>query len=147
MPPKRKLRVFLNYASQDKPLARALYRKLTSETWIDPWMDEEKLAAGQNWPLEIDKAIESSDAIVVCVSSTSITKEGYLQKELRRVLDIASEKLHDAIFVIPLRLDDCKPPRQLRDKQYLDYFPASKRAAAFDRLKASLRIRKDSLGI
>lgn len=110
-------------------------------------MDEEKLLPGQDWNLEIEKAVESSDAVIVCVSNTSIAKEGYVQRELRRVLDIALEKLEGAIFVLPVRLDDCALPRQLRDKQALDYFPESKRPAAYDKLKASLEIRKEHLGI
>src|SRR5688572_14989689 len=101
-PKKRRLRVFLCHASQDKPLVRDLYKKLNSETWIDPWLDEEKLLPGQDWNLEIEKAVESSDAVVVCVSSTSVAKEGYVQRELRRVLDIALDKLEGAIFVIPV---------------------------------------------
>ena len=147
MPTKRKLHVFLCHASQDKPVVRELHQRLLAEDWIDPWLDEDRLLPGQDWNLEIEKAVESSDAVIVCVSSTSIAKEGYIQKELRKVLNIALEKLEGAIFVLPVRLDDCELPRQLRDRQALNYFPESNRAAAFDRLKASLKIRKDGLGI
>jgi hypothetical protein len=147
MPTKRKLRVFLCHASQDKPVVRDLYQRLKSETWIDPWLDEEKLLPGQDWNLEIEKAVESSDAVIVCVSNTSVAKEGYVQKELRQVLNIALEKLEGAIFVLPVRLDDCPLPRQLRDRQALDYFPDSQQATAYDKLKTSLKIRKDHLGI
>jgi hypothetical protein len=147
MPTRRKLRVFLCHASQDKPLVRALYKRLLAEPWIDPWLDEEKLLPGQDWNLEIEMAVESSDAVIVCVSSTSIAKEGYVQKELRQVLNIALEKLEGAIFVLPVRLDECPLPRQLRDRQALDYFPESNRGAAYERLKASLKIRRDGLGI
>ena len=38
----RKLRVFLCHASQDKPVVRELYQRLLAESWIDPWLDEEK---------------------------------------------------------------------------------------------------------
>jgi hypothetical protein len=92
-------------------------------------------------------AVESSDAVIVCVSSTSIAKEGYVQKELRQVLNIALEKLEGAVFVLPVRLDDCPLPRQLRDRQALDYFPEPNRGRAYERLKAGLKIRKDGLGI
>ena len=143
----RKLRVFLCHASQDKPVVRQLYQRLRSEDWIDPWLDEEKLLPGQDWNLEIEKAVESSDAVIVCVSSISSAKEGYIQRELRRVLDIALEKLEGSIFVLPVKLDDCELPRKLKDKQALHYFPAENQAAAYERLKASLKIRKDSLGI
>jgi hypothetical protein len=147
MPSQRKLRVFLCHASQDKPAVRELYQRLAAEPWIDPWLDEEKLLPGQDWNLEIEKAVEASDAVIVCVSSTSIAKEGYVQKELRRVLNIALEKLEGAVFVLPVRLDDCPIPRQLRDRQVLDYFPVSRQAAAYDKLTTALRIRRDSLGI
>ena len=147
MPTKRKLHVFLCHASQDKPTVRDLYQRLLAEPWIDPWLDEERLLPGQDWNLEIEKAVEASDAVIVCVSSTSVAKEGYVQKELRQVLNIALEKLEGAIFVLPVRLDDCPLPRQLRDRQSLDYFPVSRQDAAFDKLKKSLNIRRDGLGI
>ena len=128
-------------------MVRDLYRRLAAEPWIDPWLDEEKLLPGQDWNLEIEKAVETTDAVIVCVSSTSISKEGYIQKELRQVLNIALEKLEGAIFILPVRLDDCQLPRQLRDKQSLDYFPKSKQAAAYEKLKASLKVRKEHLRI
>ena len=143
----RKLRAFLCHASQDKPAVRDLYQRLLTENWIDPWLDEEKLLPGQDWNLEIEKAVETSDAVIVCVSNVSVAKEGYVQKALRQVLDIALEKLQGAIFVIPVRLDDCPLPRQLRDRQALDFFPDDQRDAAFAKLIASLKIRKDVLGI
>ncbi|MBI5963571.1 MAG: toll/interleukin-1 receptor domain-containing protein [Chloroflexi bacterium] len=37
-----KLRVFLCHSSQDKPIVCELYRRLSAEGWIDPWLDEEK---------------------------------------------------------------------------------------------------------
>ncbi|HET9587394.1 MAG TPA: toll/interleukin-1 receptor domain-containing protein [Anaerolineales bacterium] len=136
-----KLRVFLCHASQDKPVVRELYQRLLSEGWIDPWLDEEKLLPGQDWDLEIEKAVEASDAVIVCISEKSVTKEGYVQKEIRKVLDIALEKPEETIFVIPLRLDDCELPRRLRAWHYVDYFPAEGRERAFQRLLQSLNIR------
>jgi uncharacterized protein YfeS len=62
---------------------------------MDPWLDEERLLPGQDWNLEIEKAVEASDAVIVCVSSTSVAKAGYVQKELRRVLNIALENLRE----------------------------------------------------
>ena len=70
----RKLRVFLCHASQDKPVVRELYQRLNSEGWIDPWLDEEKLLPGQDWDIEIEKAVEAADAVIVCLSNKSISK-------------------------------------------------------------------------
>jgi hypothetical protein len=102
---------------------------------------------GQDWNLEIEKAVESADAVIVCVSSISVNKEGYVQRELRRVPDIAQEKLEGAVFVLPVRLDDCELPRQLRDRQFVNYFPESQRDSALGKLKKSLKLRRDALGI
>jgi hypothetical protein len=143
----RKLRIFLCHASQDKPIVRELYQRLNAapqggdKGWIDPWLDEEKLLPGQDWDLEIEKAVESSDAVIVCVSGKSVTKEGYVQKEIRKVLDIALEKPEETIFIIPLRLDDCELPRRLRSLHYVDYFPDEKRGQVYQRLLQSLNIR------
>lgn len=147
MLPKRKLRVFLCHASQDKPIVRELYQKLAAEPWIDGWLDEEKLLPGQDWNLEIEKAVESSDAVVVCLSNNSVSKEGYVQRELRQVLRVAEEKPEGVIFMLPVRLDDCPLPRRLQATQAVDYFPESRRATAYDRLKISLEIRKAHVGI
>jgi hypothetical protein len=135
----RKLRVFLCHASQDKPIVRELYQRLLAEGWIDPWLDEEKLLPGQDWDMEIEKAVESADAVIVCLSNNSVTKEGYVQKELRFVLDIALEKPEGTIFVIPLRLDDCLVPRRLKNWHRADYFPVEFRGIAFTRVLASLK--------
>jgi len=143
----RKLKVFLCHSSNDKPAVRELYQKLSAMDWIDPWLDEEKLFPGQDWNLEIEKAVEAADAILVCLSNNSITKEGYVQRELRIVLDYADYKPEGTLYLIPVRLEDCEPPRRLRPWQYADYFPPERRERAFGRLMISLRMRAEALGI
>jgi hypothetical protein len=78
-----------------------LYKKLAAEPGIDPWLDEERHLPGQDWNLEIEKAVETSDAVIVCLSSTSIAKEGYVQRELRQVLTVALEKIGRHHFCPP----------------------------------------------
>lgn len=135
------LQVFLCHSSHDKPLVREIYKKLESENWIDPWLDEKKILPGQDWDMEIEQAVEAADAVIVFLSTGSITKEGYVQRELKFVLDIAQEKPEATIFIIPLRLDNCKPPRRLRTWQYVDYFPSEQREETYQRLIKSLRVR------
>jgi hypothetical protein len=142
-----KLRVFLCHASQDKPIVRGLYQRLLAEGWIDPWLDEEKLLPGQDWDMEIEKAVEASDAVIVCLSDSSVKKEGYIQKELRFALNVALEKPEEAIFIIPLRLDQCFVPRTIRSIQYIDYFPNDKREKSYKRLFQSLVKRANHIGI
>lgn len=140
----RQLRVFLCHASQDKPAVRELYKRLKTEDWIDPWLDEEKLLGGQDFDLEIYKATRDADAIIVCLSKTSVVKEGYVNKEIRRALEIAQEKGEGAIYVIPLRLDDCNPSfEQLKKLHWVDYFFPN----AHEKLIRSLQVRADALKI
>jgi formylglycine-generating enzyme required for sulfatase activity len=143
----RKLRVFLCHASQDKPVVRELYKRLLAEGWIDPWLDEEKLLPGHDWDLEIEKAVESSDLVLVCISNHSVSKEGYIQKELRLVLDVTMNMPEGAIFLIPLKLEDCEVPRRIRTWQWVDYFPPANRVNAYNRLLASLKLRADKVGV
>ena len=143
----RPLRVFLCHSSNDKPVVRELYQKLRAETWIHPWLDEEEIYPGHDWNLEIEKAVEAADAILVCLSNNSVNKEGYVQRELRIVLDYADYKPEGTLYIIPVRLEECDPPRRLRAWQYADYFPEQGRERAFQRLLVSLKRRADSLGL
>ena len=144
----RKLSVFLCHSSQDKLIVRGLYQRLLTEGWIDPWLDEEKLLPGMDWDEEIQKAVEASDSVLVCLSSNSVKKTGYVQKELRFVLDFALyQPLDETIFIIPIRLDDCPVPRVLQSRQYADYYPAEQTERVFHQIIAGLRIRAKALGI
>jgi len=140
----RSLNVFLCHASEDKPIVRELYGLLIEDS-IDAWLDEEKILPGQDWDLEIERAVKKADAVIVCLSKTAVSKEGYIQKELNFVLEKAREKPKGTIFIIPIRLDDCKVPESLIPWQYVDYFPTSKKEWAHQRLFSSLRQRAESL--
>ena len=90
MSSERKLKVFLCHSSGDKPAVRDLYTRLQADGF-DPWLDEEDLLPGQEWEKEIPKAVRAAEAIIVCLSHASITKEGYVQKEIGDALNVAEE--------------------------------------------------------
>ncbi|MFZ5908694.1 MAG: SUMF1/EgtB/PvdO family nonheme iron enzyme [Chloroflexota bacterium] len=139
----RPLRVFLCHSSYDKPAVRALYQRLRAEGWIDPWLDEEKLLPGQQWKIEIPRAVRESDVVIVCLSKTSITAEGYVQAEIKFALDVALEKPEGAIYLIPARIEDCDVPYSLRDWHWVNLFDTH----GFDLLSRSLKLRAESLGL
>jgi len=138
----RRLKVFLCHASGDKPAVRDLYHRLRADG-IDPWFAEENLLAGQDWQLEIPKAVRSSDAVIICLSSRAITKAGYVQKEIKYALDVADEQPEGAIFLIPLRLEECDVPERLRRPHWVDFF----QERGYERLLRALRARAESLGL
>ena len=134
------LKVFLSYASQDKPVVQELSRRLIDEGWIDAWLDVKKLLPGQDWRVKIEEAVEDSDIVIICLSSNSVTKEGYVQKELRYAREIALEKPEETIFLVPLRLDECDVPRGLRFYQWVDYY-GEKKDESYSALIESLQLR------
>ena len=109
------LSAFLCHLFGDKPAVRELYKRLDPEGWIDAWLDVEKLYPGQDWSLEIEKAVEATDIIFVCLTKNSVIKEGYVQHELKFVLDRALAKSEGSMFVIPVRLEECELPRRLKE--------------------------------
>lgn len=137
----RSSQVFLCHASIDKPLVRALYKRLIADGF-DAWLDEEKLLPGQNFPLEIKKAVRESIAVIVCLTKNSVSKEGYVHKEIKIALDIADEKPEGTIFIIPARFEDCNVPDRLSALHWADLF----RQDGYKRLrKALLNIRPNGM--
>ncbi|MEO8354458.1 MAG: toll/interleukin-1 receptor domain-containing protein [Chloroflexota bacterium] len=130
----KKLLVFLSHASEDKKQVRNLCKRLKA-SGFDPWLDEERLLPGQDWNLEIESALRASDAILLCFSSLSVVKEGYIQREYKRAMKYLEEKPEGTIYAIPVRLDGCELPLFIREKQWVDY------PADYDRLAQALQIR------
>ena len=139
---KRPLKVFLCHASGDKPPVRELYKRLVAEG-VDAWLDQEKLLPGQDWRVEIPRAVSEADVVVICLSNKSITREGYVQKEIKFALDSAEEKPEGTIFLIPARLEDCVVPERLNRWQWVDLFEEN----GFVKLLRSLKLRADAVGV
>ena len=104
--------VYLCHAAEDKPAARELFRRL-KESSINVWFDEESLLPGRDRQIEIHKAIRSSQFVIILLSTRSVTTAGYLQKEIRAVVDVAEELPEGKTYIIPLKLDECETPNSL----------------------------------
>ncbi len=117
---KRPLKVFLCHAHSDVPAVRALYNRLVKDG-VDAWLDKEKLLPGQDWELEIRKAVRESDVVIVCLSK-QFNQAGFRQKEVRLALDTAMEKPEGEIFIVPVRLEECDSLESLKRWQWVDLF-------------------------
>ncbi len=135
-----KLKVFLCHASQDKDVVRQLNDQLTSDSY-DPWLDALKLLPGMKWDDQIQIALEDCHIVLVCLSRASVSKEGYVQREIGFVLDRAEEMPEGAIFLIPAKLEECELPRRLRDYQAVNLYEAG----GYERLREALEYRKRGL--
>jgi hypothetical protein len=118
-----RLRIFIAYATEDRPSAERLFKQLTARGFA-AWLDRRKLLPGQDWPQRIEDAIESSDFFIACFSAASIRKRGGFQTEIRLALECANRMPLDDVFLIPVRLDECRVPTRIqRETQYVDLFP------------------------
>lgn len=136
------IRVFLCHSFNDKSTVRALYQRLRRDGF-DPWLDEEKLLPGQDWDREIRIAVRNSEAVIICLSKHSITKRGYVQKEIRLALDVAGEQPEGAIYIIPVKLEECVAPETLRRLHWIHLFEKD----GYNRLSRALNSCAGSLSI
>lgn len=113
--------VFLSYTRQDGEQVEWLYQKL-SDVGFRPWMDKKDILPGETWESSIRRAIRTSDFFLACLSTNSVNRRGFLQKEIKRALAIWQEKLDSDIYLIPVRLDECEAPESLCDFQWVDLF-------------------------
>lgn len=116
-------RVFIAYTMEDLGTAERLFESFLALDYA-PWLDRRKLLPGQNWPHRIQEAIENADFFVPCFSRNSVHKRGGFQAEIRHALECGSRMPLDEVFIIPVRLDDCRVPGRIqRETQYVDLFP------------------------
>lgn len=136
----RRLWIFLCHASCDKPAVRRLYRLLRQDGF-EPWLDEEDLLPGQVWESAIRNALRESDVVLVCLSQSAVTKKGFVQKEIRFALDAADEQPEGTIYIIPVKLEECRVPERLAQWQWVNL------KDGYEELLRSLRTRAGSLGL
>lgn len=136
------MRIFLSYASEDYSLVQPYYNKLKN-LGLRPWMDKKELSPGMKWENFIWAAIRQSDLIIIFLSSNSVSKRGFFQKEIKKALQIWEEKLEDDIFLIPARLDDCDVPDRLSKFQYTNLYESN----GWDKLVESIKYASNKLNI
>jgi hypothetical protein len=138
----RRLRVFLCHSSDDKPEVRKIYSWL-EKIGAEPWLDERNLLPGQDWRHEITVALQTSDTVLVCLTKSSVGKAGYAQAEMKVVLDLADRQPEGAIFLIPVKLEECQLPVRLQNLHWVNIGGEK----GYDQLLRALQARSSALGI
>jgi hypothetical protein len=139
--------IFMSYAREDRDVAERLYKDLKREG-LKAWIDVEDLLPGEDWRLAITNAIKRSTYFLALMSSRSLAKRGFVQKELRLAYDVLDELPTGHIFLIPIRLEHCEPvdPR-ITALNWVDFFPSYERGLrkllkALKPLAAGTRVEK-----
>jgi len=105
--------VFISYAHRDgAELASRLQQDLAA-SGVDAWLDVRRLAGGASWTVEIERAIDSADAVLAILTSGSFESAICRGEQLRA--------LRQGKPVIPLRAQkDADIPVYLEGVQYRD---------------------------
>ncbi len=89
--------------------------------------------------MEIKKEVRNSDMCLICLSSKSVSKEGFVQKEISFALNVAEEKPEGTIYIVPIKLEDCDLPEKLSRWHYAEYF----KDGGYDKLLKAIRKRAE----
>lgn len=119
----RKSRVFLCYSGTDREKVLELYERLNNDGF-EPWMDKKNIMGGQDWRFEIRRAIETSDYFVACLSN-GFQNRTYGHKEIKLALEVLDTMPEGAIYLIPIRLEQCTVETRLADRQWIDLFESN----------------------
>jgi hypothetical protein len=110
--------VFLCHASEDKDTVTSVHAQLLA-FGFQPWLDKVDLVPGHDWQCEIRKAIRASNFVIVFLSTNSVSKRGYVQKEFKLALDALDECPEGAIYLIPVKIDECEVPQKFAHLHYV----------------------------
>jgi hypothetical protein len=103
--------IFISYAREDldrvRPLAEALHERGWSVFW------DRTIPAGKTWRQVIDKALEETRCVLVVWSNASVGSEWVLEE---------ADDGRERGALIPIRLNNVKPPRGFRSIQGADLF-------------------------
>ena len=137
------LKIFVSYAKEDRELALKYYDLFLQEGAV-PWMDVKHLLPGQNWEIEIDKALSDANLVVLLLSSRSVSKRGFVQREANDAIERLRYKQPTDIYVLPLLLEPCDVPSHISGRlQYVDLSTEG----AWGQVQASLRIAAEQQSI
>jgi hypothetical protein len=117
----QQVNIFLIYAHGDKEMVRKLHQRLIRDG-ISVWLDVQNLQPGQDWRHEIRRAILHSDRVLVCLTRGFDRQPGYRHEELKIALEKAKLFEDEKIFIIPVRLEECKMPASLSHLHRVDLF-------------------------
>ena len=104
----KKPRIFICYAKEDREGAGEVYEMLELAGG-EPWIDQHNLLPGDDWEGEIQAAVSTSNAFVVCLSKR-FDKVGYRQTEIRLAFKALDKRPPGKGFIVPYVLEPCDIP-------------------------------------
>lgn len=137
--------VFISYCRENAAEVARLRDDLIAAGAVVWW--DRQIDGGQDWKLEILKAMKSASAFVLCLSQELLerTASGVFP-EILYAIDAYRNCAPGSVFLIPVRLSECETPlleidgNRLLDRiQHIDLFPPGRRKEGVDRLLEAIR--------
>lgn len=123
--------VFLSHNATDKARVRQLAERLRTAD-LRVWFDEWAIQPGDDMYLAIERGLETSRTLVLCLSAAALNSDWV---GLERSTVLFRDPLNRARRFVPLLLADCNLPNALQRYRYVDYRQSGD--AAFDELLAA----------
>ncbi len=109
--------IFLSYSTEDLPRVRSLAERL-QQRGLQVWFDKWEIKAGDTLVIAIERGLESSQRLVLCLSAAAL---GSRWVSLERTTAMFRDPANEERRFIPLLLEDCDLPDSLRSKKYVDF--------------------------
>lgn len=116
------LRLYISHASEDQARVNQLRDELKAKE-IQVFLCED-LPAGSDWQKAMDRELKYTDVFVYCLSSASVARSGHYHDELKAARARYRTEGEQAILIVPLRLEPCPIPAEVKDLMAMDLFPA-----------------------
>ena len=108
---------FLSHNREDKPRVRTLAERLRT-AGLRVWFDEWNIRPGDNIYLAVEKGLEQSRSLILCLSSAALGSDWV---GLERSTALFRNPSNSQRRFIPILLGDCKLPDTLQCFKYVDY--------------------------
>ena len=103
--------IFICYMKQDFEAAARIYDFLL-DAGADPWLDKKTLVPGDDWRREIKRAVDNSDACVVCLRPGFEKRglKGFRHQEVRWAVQTLQVRPLGSAYIIPFIVEPCDLP-------------------------------------
>ncbi len=130
---------FLSYSSKDKTIVYALADRLKNDglrVWLDKW----EIKPGDSIPLKIQRGLESSSTILVCMSPAYFESYWGWAEHLTQLFE---DPINKQGRLIPVLIADCIRPKIIAHLSYIDWRACSDEA--YDKIYASCLEKRSKL--
>jgi hypothetical protein len=113
---KRPFHAFLSHAHVDRARADLLVRWLRDVAGVPVWFDADNLPTGAFISTALPDAIENSRSMILMLSEESVSR-GWVQEEYSAAINHRTQ--NPTFRIIPVLLDDVRPPGFLQNYSYM----------------------------